>query len=119
MTTTYTIDKISANGELVVKLPDKLPPGEHPVVVVVNDAPGQAERLPLEFSAYPAAPVSAQNTFRREDIYSDDGRSGGKQVHDANIVATMRVHSVPRLLTHNVRDFARFGAVIEVVPLEV
>ena len=43
---------------------------------------------------------------------------GGKQVHDANIVATLRVHGIPRLLTHNVRDFNRFDKVIEVVPLQ-
>lgn len=42
---------------------------------------------------------------------------GGKQVHDANIVATMRAHGVSRLLTHNVADFNRFAAVITVVPL--
>jgi predicted nucleic acid-binding protein len=42
---------------------------------------------------------------------------GGKQVHDANIVATMRAHGVSRLLTHNVVDFNRFAAVITVEPL--
>jgi predicted nucleic acid-binding protein len=42
---------------------------------------------------------------------------GGKQVHDANIVATMRAHGVSRLLTHNVADFNRFAAVITVEPL--
>ena len=40
---------------------------------------------------------------------------GGKQVHDANLVATMLAHGVTRLLTFNVADFRRFGAVIEVV----
>jgi predicted nucleic acid-binding protein len=42
---------------------------------------------------------------------------GGKQVHDANIVATMRVYGLRRLLTHNTADFARFGALIQVEPL--
>ena len=42
---------------------------------------------------------------------------GGKQVHDANIVATMRVHGVPNLLTHNVKDFTRFAGLVTVVPL--
>ncbi len=42
---------------------------------------------------------------------------GGKQVHDANIVATMQVYGVRRLLTHNARDFARFSHLITVVPL--
>jgi predicted nucleic acid-binding protein len=42
---------------------------------------------------------------------------GGKQVHDANIVATMQAHGLRRLLTHNTADFARFGAIIQVEPL--
>jgi len=37
---------------------------------------------------------------------------GGKQVHDANIVATMLAYGIPRLLTHNVDDFKRFSDVI-------
>jgi predicted nucleic acid-binding protein len=42
---------------------------------------------------------------------------GGKQVHDANIVATMQAHGLRRLLTHNTADFARFAALIQVEPL--
>lgn len=40
--------------------------------------------------------------------------TGGKQVHDANIVATMLVYGVPALLTHNVADFKRFAGRIVV-----
>lgn len=43
---------------------------------------------------------------------------GGKQIHDANIVATMLSYGVPRLLTHNVSDFTRYSGLIEVLPLE-
>jgi len=42
---------------------------------------------------------------------------GGKQVHDANIVATMLGHGIPALLTHNTDDFARFSGFITVLPL--
>ncbi|MBI2298778.1 MAG: type II toxin-antitoxin system VapC family toxin [Armatimonadetes bacterium] len=42
---------------------------------------------------------------------------GGKQVHDANLVATMLVHGIDRLLTHNTADFDRFEQWIEVLPL--
>ncbi|MBC8443330.1 type II toxin-antitoxin system VapC family toxin [PVC group bacterium] len=41
----------------------------------------------------------------------------GKQVHDANIVATMLAHGLSQLLTHNTRDFSRFAAQITVIPL--
>jgi len=39
---------------------------------------------------------------------------GGKQGHDANIVATMLANDIPSLLTHNVKDFERFGTVIRI-----
>ena len=40
---------------------------------------------------------------------------GGRQVHDANIVATMLAHGENRLLTFNTRDFRRFADYIELV----
>jgi predicted nucleic acid-binding protein len=40
---------------------------------------------------------------------------GGRQVHDANIVATMLAHGERRLLTFNAADFRRFAPLIEVV----
>ncbi len=42
---------------------------------------------------------------------------GGAIIHDANIVASMQAYGVERLLTHNGGDFARFSALITVVPL--
>jgi predicted nucleic acid-binding protein len=41
----------------------------------------------------------------------------GKQVHDANIVATMIANGIKTLLTHNTADFKRFMSNIKVVPL--
>ena len=38
---------------------------------------------------------------------------GGKQVRDANIVATMLAHGERRLLTFNIADFRRYGDRIE------
>ena len=40
---------------------------------------------------------------------------GGRQIHDANIVATMLAHGERRLLTFNTADFHRFGERIELV----
>jgi predicted nucleic acid-binding protein len=42
---------------------------------------------------------------------------GGKQVYDANIVATMTTRSIRRVLTHNVSDFVRFSTWVDIVPL--
>ena len=43
--------------------------------------------------------------------------SGGKQIHDVNIVATMLVNDIGTLLTQNVADMQRFAAQIRIVPL--
>jgi predicted nucleic acid-binding protein len=43
---------------------------------------------------------------------------GGRQIHDANIVATMQAYEIPQLLTHNVSDFKRFSNLINLIPLE-
>lgn len=42
---------------------------------------------------------------------------GGRQIHDANIVATMQAYGIHHLLTHNAADFARFASWITVMPL--
>ncbi len=41
--------------------------------------------------------------------------SGGKQIHDVNIVATMLAHGISRLLTFNEPDFRRFSGLITLV----
>ena len=40
---------------------------------------------------------------------------GGRQIHDANIVATMLAHGERRLLTFNTSDFRRYERLIELV----
>jgi predicted nucleic acid-binding protein len=42
---------------------------------------------------------------------------GGKQVHDANIVATMQAYGIGRLFTLNSVDFTRFSGLITAVSL--
>jgi predicted nucleic acid-binding protein len=45
------------------------------------------------------------------------GLAAGKQVHDANIVATCLAYGIPRLLTHNLADFRRFGSLLKIESL--
>ena len=40
----------------------------------------------------------------------------GVQVHDARLVAAMRVHGLDRLLTLNVADFSRYPGIVAVHP---
>ncbi len=44
---------------------------------------------------------------------------GGKQVYDANIVATMLAYDIPCLLTHNIQDFKRFKRLIKIESIEL
>jgi predicted nucleic acid-binding protein len=44
--------------------------------------------------------------------------TGGKQVHDANIIATMLANNIDTLLTLNVADMRRFESMIRLVTLE-
>jgi predicted nucleic acid-binding protein len=54
--------------------------------------------------------VTEQLVFLLEHV-----RAGGKQIHDANIVATMLTYNIPQLLTYNVDDFRRFSGLIQVI----
>lgn len=42
----------------------------------------------------------------------------GKQIHDANIVATALAYEIPVILTHNVVDFERFSGIVDILPLQ-
>ncbi len=44
---------------------------------------------------------------------------GGRQIHDANLVATMLTYGITALYTHNTAHFARFTDLITVHPLVV
>jgi predicted nucleic acid-binding protein len=46
-----------------------------------------------------------------------DVECGGKQVHDANVIATMLAHGVGTVVTMNVEDFARFGRYVTLIRL--
>lgn len=43
----------------------------------------------------------------------------GRQVHDARLAATMRVHGLSHLLTFNPGDFARYAGIMPVHPRDV
>lgn len=47
----------------------------------------------------------------------DDVACGGRQTHDANVVATMLAHGIDVLATMNLGDFARFGQFVDLIGL--
>jgi hypothetical protein len=61
---------------LTVQLPADIPPGVHEVVIVLQEAASRPQQA-LSFKDWPAHNVGLVDpnmTFRREDIYGDDGR---------------------------------------------
>ena len=88
---------------------------------------------PQTFENLPKATVFEQiEQFRKRFEVADDTRTvteqlikllgdfkvGGKQVHDANIVATMLAYDIPCLLTHNIKDFQRFEKIIRIESID-
>jgi predicted nucleic acid-binding protein len=56
------------------------------------------------------------NIFHEWERLVDQHKVIGRQVHDARIVAAMKVHSVTHLLTFNTDDFKRFSEISVVNP---
>ena len=59
-----------------------------------------------------------QAIFQRLLSLLEETNTSGKQVHDANIVATMLIHGLDTILTNNVSDFNRFSHLITILPLD-
>lgn len=70
MKTIKTTAIVAADGKLTVQLPFDIPPGEHQIVLVINESPAVEEtRPPIKFSDYSVGLTSENFTFRREDLY--------------------------------------------------
>jgi hypothetical protein len=75
MRTIETTADVGTDGKLIVQLPSDVPPGPHRVVVVVEEqASERPKREPLTFSKHDLTLIDPSFTFRREDLYGDDGR---------------------------------------------
>jgi predicted nucleic acid-binding protein len=69
----------------------------------------------------PVFEIADENAAVRETLLEllREYPTTGKQVHDANIVATMLVHRVDTLVTLNIDDMKRFSDRISLVSLEI
>ncbi len=75
MRTIETNALVTEDGQLIVPMPADIVPGEHRVVVVIEEQPvaaPQKKRPPLKFSAYPVGLIDDTFTFRREELYDTD-----------------------------------------------
>lgn len=68
---------VTPEHTLTVAVPADIPPGPHQVVLVIDGADQPSFQGPPDFLNWPAhdvALVDPSCTFRREDLYGDDGR---------------------------------------------
>ena len=86
-------------------------PQSWPIPITREDALDDVKRLMDAFEILEDGPVVT-------DLLIELCREvsvGGRQIHDANIVATMLAYGEGRLLTFNTADFRRYGDRIELV----
>ena len=81
------------------------------VAITREDALDDVSRLIGSFEILEDVPVVTESLVG----LCRETPAGGRQIHDANIVATMLTHGERRLLTFNVSDFRRYGDRIELV----
>ncbi|ASC69481.1 tRNA(fMet)-specific endonuclease VapC [Halomicronema hongdechloris C2206] len=74
------------------------------------------KRVQFLQNTFLVADDNAQVTAKLLELI-DQVEVGGKQIHDANIVATLLANNVTSLLTHNISDFERFRPWITLIPL--
>jgi predicted nucleic acid-binding protein len=81
----------------------------------IEEANIRAKEIESEFRLLPDSP-EVHEEWRRLLV---DYRVCGVQVHDARLVAAMRVHGVKRILSFNTKDFTRFDGIEAVHPLQL
>ncbi len=86
-------------------------PQTWPVAISREDALDDVNRLIDAFEVLEDGPVVTESLI----ALCREVSVGGKQIHDANIVATMLAHGERRLLTFNTSDFRRYRDRIELV----
>lgn len=75
-----TVATVTENRQMTVQLPPDITPGEHQVVLVIDEKPvnevpaTKKERPPLNFPVRSYGAWPADLSLRREDIYGDDGK---------------------------------------------
>jgi len=72
VTTIETMATVGPDGTLTARVPPEVPPGEHRVLLTIQDepAPGEAAQ-PFDFPVDDLGPWPEGLSLRREDMYGD------------------------------------------------
>lgn len=66
---------VTEDGKLIVQVPANVTPGEHQVVVVIDEPEVAAEKHQnITFAAHDVGPWPENLSLRREDMYDEWGR---------------------------------------------
>ncbi|UBF29266.1 hypothetical protein K9N68_16375 [Kovacikia minuta CCNUW1] len=75
MITIEEIATVTSDGKVTVQLPSTVPPGEHKLVLVIDEQPIIKEKSPpLDLPVISVGTWPANLSLSREDMYGDDGR---------------------------------------------
>ena len=75
MRTIETEAIVTEEGKLPIQVPADIPPGEHHVVVMIDEQPRVTpQRQKITFSAHDVGPWPENLSLRREDMYDEWGR---------------------------------------------
>lgn len=88
-------------------------PQTWPVAITFEEALDDVSRLIGSFEVLEDGPAVTELLL----ALCREVPAGGRQIHDANIVATMLARGERRLLTLNTADFRRYGDHIELVDI--
>ena len=88
-------------------------PQTWPVAISREEALEDVSRLTSSFQVLEDGPAVTELLVE----LCQEVPAGGRQIHDANIVATMLARGERRLLTFNAADFRRYGDRIELVDI--
>lgn len=75
-----TTGMVTADGKITIQLPPDIPPGEHQIVLVIDEelvsekSLTKEKRPPLNFPVHDFGSWPAALSLRREDMYDDWGR---------------------------------------------
>ncbi len=75
MRTIETTATVAPDGTLTVQVPPDVPPGQHRVVLVIDEQPAQQrEKGEFDFPVHDVGPWPEGLSLRREDMYDEWGR---------------------------------------------
>ncbi|MGE0820472.1 MAG: hypothetical protein AB7G75_06545 [Candidatus Binatia bacterium] len=75
MRTIETTAVVTEDGKLTINVPPDIAPGEHQVVMIIEEQPvKKAARPPLDFPVDNWGPWPENLALRREDMYDEWGR---------------------------------------------